>query len=330
MRTKFIEGFNGKYSIREDGVFIRHYHSTRMNSNIFYKDRELPSRASNSIEVWLEGKKYRINMLLFKYFNTCCCANCKKFYRAESRATSICSDCMDQKKNNIVYNIDENTRKFIKGTNNQYSIGIDGTVIRHFYMANSNTIVVKDDLIEGYLAKNVLRVELSVNKKCVARTVGKLVANHFDLINPFLNNNSTQVKIINVDGNPRNCSKDNLKWVIKDNIPVFTSLEERYKYHSDNRDLYSRSELGKLARKRYQNRARSTPEGLARLRAKSLKKAREYQETLHKVYIANTLKIPISLLTDELYQSHKALLSIKRLLSQKENISVYSFNNLKL
>lgn len=324
-----IEELNNQYSIREDGVIIRHYHINPKTSKIHFKDKELQNRASTSLEVWLgKSKKYRINTLLRKYFNTYCCSNCKQIFSADNSVITICNKCLEHQKINSI--ILPNTRKFIENTNNQYSIGIDGSVIRHFYKANAHTILVKDDLIEGHISKNALKVEFSINTKCVGYLVKHLVAEYFNLPKPFINNNRSQSKIININGNSRNCDINNLKWVVKQGIPTFKSSEERREYYININKEYSKSEIGKLSKKLSTQRVRSTPEGLARLRLAGLKTQRIYQDTLNKNYIAGILKIPTALLTNEVYESHKALLKVKRLLSIKEGISVYSFNNLKL
>lgn len=49
---------------------------------------------------------------------------------------------------------------------------------------------------------------------------------------------------------------------------------------------------------------------------------RKRVENIPKDYIAGILNIPSSLLTDELYEQHKATLSVKRLLAQRLNCSI--------
>lgn len=328
---KIIEELNDQYSIREDGVIIRHYHINPKTSKTHYKDHELKNRASTSIDVWLgQHKKYRINTLLRKYFNTYCCSACKKMIKATKVITSTCNNCLeDQTMNNIVLS---NDHKFIKGTNNQYSIGIDGSIIRYFRKANASTILFKNTIIKGDISNrhHNLKVQMNINGKCVSFSVKYLVAEYFDLYKPFINNNRSHTMIINIDNNPRNCNLSNLQWIIINKGIPFESIDERQDYFRKKALAFNKTVKGRLIKRNHYDKMRSTPEGREHLRITSNMNAKTNRINLSKCYVASSLQIPIALLTTELYESHKALLKLKRLLANKENISVYSFNNLKL
>jgi hypothetical protein len=71
METKFIEGTNEQYSIREDGVVIRHWgiHSSGSISN---KEKILKGyfdKKTNTIKVCINNKEHLLKTLMGKYFN---------------------------------------------------------------------------------------------------------------------------------------------------------------------------------------------------------------------------------------------------------------------
>lgn len=86
METKFIEGANEQYSIREDGVVIRHCKSKNI-------ELKCGPRRSPVIQINNINKCISVNKLLFKYFNYCICKKCKsKIYKYSQG--QICDDCI--------------------------------------------------------------------------------------------------------------------------------------------------------------------------------------------------------------------------------------------
>jgi hypothetical protein len=94
LKTKFIEGTNEQYSIREDGVVISHYRFLRnlkkeYRTFIFkgHKDKNC-----NTIQYCIKGKMYSKNALLITHFGF------KKCYTCEAAVKNIlhsyCKDCI--------------------------------------------------------------------------------------------------------------------------------------------------------------------------------------------------------------------------------------------
>jgi len=91
METKFIEGTNEQYSIREDGVVISHYLRTRgINS---YRDKILPKHIHNTGSIYINGKKKTVSFpyLLHEYFGYKFCIKCNN--KVYTISNYICDDC---------------------------------------------------------------------------------------------------------------------------------------------------------------------------------------------------------------------------------------------
>jgi hypothetical protein len=105
METKFIEGTNEQYSIREDGAVIRHYlkkgHGNNQKPWIEYNNVELiykkhPQRNCMSIIVRCNGKTLQFfkNSLLSKYFNIIICPQCENIINVEKHER-VCKKCIN-------------------------------------------------------------------------------------------------------------------------------------------------------------------------------------------------------------------------------------------
>ena len=67
LQTKFIEGTNEKYSIREDGVVIRHYDQWKIedsiiksfiiNNNLMVKIKQNSKKVSTLVAIYFKGSK---------------------------------------------------------------------------------------------------------------------------------------------------------------------------------------------------------------------------------------------------------------------------------
>jgi hypothetical protein len=111
METKFIEGTNKQYSIREDGVIIRHYLKKGCGYNqtpwIEYKDVEMlykkhPQRKCMSVIVRSNKKTYQFfkNSLLSKYFNIIICPQCENVINV-SKHKRVCKTCIHKNVNDL-------------------------------------------------------------------------------------------------------------------------------------------------------------------------------------------------------------------------------------
>jgi hypothetical protein len=98
LKSKFIEGTDGMYSIRNDGVIVSHYLKTRgINS---YRDKILRSNNSDNCGIYLNGKKKTVSVqrLLYRYFGFKRCKKCNnKHYVVEN---NICESCDNKRKRN--------------------------------------------------------------------------------------------------------------------------------------------------------------------------------------------------------------------------------------
>ena len=93
LQTRFIEGTNQQYSIREDGVVIRHYRY--YYNNIKYEDRFIKSPIINC-----QGKNIRISPipLVKKYFGkTCTICNCSSITNSFPKHRNVCYSCFNKK-----------------------------------------------------------------------------------------------------------------------------------------------------------------------------------------------------------------------------------------
>jgi hypothetical protein len=181
--------------------------------------------------------------------------------------------------------------KFIKGTNEQYSIRNDGVVIRHFsYVTNQfmKKIVYRDVIIKKKLVDRKINPENKLpyvrvllypiegkKRECIIKV---LVIKYFTDI--VINTNT---RITHKDNNVFNCSLDNL------------SVERKLSnYLNVNRPL-TRVEI-----------------------------ATKNKRDLTKAYVGNQIGIHAKNIPEEVYEEYKALLKIKRLLAQKLNINIKS------
>lgn len=96
LESKFIEGTNEQYSIRNDGVVIIHYKKQRITNtrtDIIVINKPLTSR-KNRVDIRINNKVVRqsIGRLLIQYFNFNYCLNCKNSF-IPNRSTVCCDTC---------------------------------------------------------------------------------------------------------------------------------------------------------------------------------------------------------------------------------------------
>lgn len=108
MKTKFIEGTNNQFSVREDGNVIRNYKwkGRKEYGNIEYKKvilkyKKHPKRKVDYLAVRCNNKTFNWfkNSLLSNYFNFIVCPQCNDKIQTDKHIR-VCSECI--KKN--VYN----------------------------------------------------------------------------------------------------------------------------------------------------------------------------------------------------------------------------------
>jgi hypothetical protein len=94
METKFIEGTNQQYSIREDGFIIEHCYSIKMDIIVSHYDK-----TTLSCILHTPKKKWvAINTLLYKAFNYRLCTHCKT--QIFNKNKYLCETCTIDRKLN--------------------------------------------------------------------------------------------------------------------------------------------------------------------------------------------------------------------------------------
>lgn len=103
METKFIKGTNEQYSIREDGIIIRHYKwkGRKEYGHIYYENviinyRKVPNRNGYYIIIRSNNKTFTWfkNAMLAKYFKFIICPRCNKKIETDSHIR-ICKTCVE-------------------------------------------------------------------------------------------------------------------------------------------------------------------------------------------------------------------------------------------
>lgn len=187
---------------------------------------------------------------------------------------------------------------YIKGTNRQYSIREDGTIVRHYKSREPRILKYT------YLSNNHIPViSLTINGIRGTKSVSKLMTKYFPYLIVNLNNPSPFP--IFKDNNNRNYSCNNLIF-----HEVFTNNEAVTKYRINNKEK----------RKNSNNKWRNN--NLEEVKKNSRIHSKRHVEIISKSYASAKLNIPVKLLTNELYLIYKENLIFKRQLAKKYNISI--------
>lgn len=100
METKFIEGTNEQYSIREDGVvisnFINRYCHWKKSFTKKYRTKELKPNKNGKVNYKIGGRKgvektVTISNLMKEYFNGVKCHRCDNMIT--KKYSQVCNDC---------------------------------------------------------------------------------------------------------------------------------------------------------------------------------------------------------------------------------------------
>lgn len=85
MKSKYIEGTNEKYSIREDGAIISNYKNKKKQIAII----------NNKVHITINNirRKRSITLLFFKYFNSFYCRHCNQLIKNSNKPQFICKKC---------------------------------------------------------------------------------------------------------------------------------------------------------------------------------------------------------------------------------------------
>lgn len=117
LESKFIEGTNNQYSIRNDGVIIKHWH-VRANKKIFYEDRILVTCSKGKVQTTTFGKHktFVIKTLLKKYFNSVSCKSDNCNNTVERRLQQYCNSCIAIRNHKCSLNNQSKGREVISKT----------------------------------------------------------------------------------------------------------------------------------------------------------------------------------------------------------------------
>jgi hypothetical protein len=166
MKTKFIEGTNEQYSIREDGIVIKHYYLTY---NQYLKTPKILNKISypaiskitNVVSITLSNNKHKsfaVATLLKNYFGFYYCKSCNTKVFSKQFRYSVCKKCRNKK--HIKFR-SKHTERYINYDKEKISN------ISKSYAACSlriNMSELPDDLYELH------KVQLLVKRKLVEKT----------------------------------------------------------------------------------------------------------------------------------------------------------------
>ena len=184
--------------------------------------------------------------------------------------------------------------KFIENTNEQYSIRNDGVVISHyFYCARYDKTIFRDKILSFKNNKEQAKcatpsVSLFVNKKAKSMSVQKLLLQYFNFTL---------------------CSRCKSQILHSEKVSKILCVDCRSK---TDMKQYSINYIKTHADKYAEYNKKSRLKNLTRLKPLELEKSRNQTKTLAKSYVAAILRIPTSLLTEELYQHHKKTILLRR------------------
>lgn len=138
LESKFIEGTNNQYSIRNDGVVIRHYRLRK--GKIFFKDSLVYGSSKEMMITFFSQTplQYTISrrVLLKNYFGYFYCKECNCKVYNKSKSSYHCDTCVDintkeshkttirNKRNNILAKKKEYNKKISKELTDSYIINI--------------------------------------------------------------------------------------------------------------------------------------------------------------------------------------------------------------
>lgn len=209
---------------------------------------------------------------------------------------------------------------FIEGTNEQYSIREDGVVFRHYtYNYNINTGKIDKILLDNKIAKQRLRSD-NCNVVFVGKvyksalSVNKLLYLHFGYT-LCIKCGKKMYDIVEGKRTRTICDKclakntiNYYKHVIqKERIPItkeqheLNMVKSRQKWLDNNPEIYK-----KLVLRGNRRRTKNLP---------------RYE-------VAFRLKIPTKDLSEDIYNLYVAQTKLKRLLAEKKQVSMSTFNNL--
>lgn len=117
MESKFIDGTNEQYSIREDGVVIGHYrmHRNRHTGELYkFTEEKILKKINNKyFKIKINGKPVAFGIVsgLIKYYGFKFCAKCNnKIINPHNVNVSLCKNCKEYSKTIS----DENHKNWVK------------------------------------------------------------------------------------------------------------------------------------------------------------------------------------------------------------------------
>ena len=224
--------------------------------------------------------------------------------------------------------------KYIEGTNKRYSIREDGVLTRHYrYYKDINDNMIykasyKDVIIKTKLNKNNhLTYSIRINKKSKSGYISTLVAEYFNIKNPYLFSSS---KVAYRDNNPNNCNVDNIYFTNQNGKTSYTSKKEsisakkeynrKYKinsYHKNKGNKKYMMRLRKNNKTHYLKLKKENPEKVAN---KYNKHNRIHTNQLSDSYVSAKIGFSVNLLPEQIIELKRNQLKLHReLKNHKQN-----------
>jgi hypothetical protein len=176
--------------------------------------------------------------------------------------------------------------KFIEGTDYQYSIREDGVVIKHYNILKNRKRVYVKSLIKGHLYQGI---KVDGPNSRIFNIKGKIYSRRILMFTyygyKFCNNKCCKNKVNNLNDLYCSCCK----------IVNTKNSYRKWKLKDPEKNNLKKRE--------------------------SMKR---HVDSITKLYVANTLNILVSEVSDKLYEDHKNLILLKRKIAREHNISINS------
>jgi hypothetical protein len=189
--------------------------------------------------------------------------------------------------------------KFIKGTDEQYSIREDGVVISHYRICFSSLYNKSYKIVKDKMMKTTAdhRVGVCIEGKKTSVSTIQLLIEYFNF---------------------HYCKKCNSKIYKYFKIPkrVCDSCITEKRYAKIKERHLADPEKYKQIKRKYRE---ANPEKYAEYARRTGEKMKD---NLNRCYIASCLNISVKELTEELYEHHKKLIMFKRQVAQEHNINI--------
>jgi hypothetical protein len=165
MKTKFIEGTNKKYSIREDQTVVRNYFE--INNKIFNTIKIIkPRKDPIALYVRINGKTMSVRLLLLNAFNIYYCRSCDKKQKTIKKPLRFtCKECRRNQVNKTQSKWAKNNPDKIKAKTLIQSKNLSNSLIVNQYLGYNIKDNIPEHIIKLKRKQILLHRELKNHKK---------------------------------------------------------------------------------------------------------------------------------------------------------------------